>query len=493
SRPPLPPGPTPLPVLGNVLSLDSARPWLTFNAWRSAYGDIIYARVLSKPVLVVNSKEVAKDLFDRRSSIYSDRPQSIVYEAFASDFNMGFMPYGNSRWRLHRRIFHQAFHQAATPAHHAVRLRSAHKMLFSLLQDPGNYPNHFQMFTLTFMLSIIYDCEAKAKDAHVAHVITRYGDLIVDGFAPAAMMLMETFPFPDFLRASLKCIQAAHDVKEIPFQYVKERMSANDMGPCLVADALNRTSQEDDVNTTAVKEAASVAFTGMQTTATLLVFFLAMVLNPEVQAKAQAEIDRVVGKNRLPDFDDRPALPYLEAVLRETLRWHPVIPMSVPHATTTSDIYNGYFIPKGLAMTHDATKYPSPDEFKPKRFFQDDGSLNSDTMRLGFGWGPRICVGRHVVDASLWIAIANFLAFFSAHKALDEHGMEIPIVPNHPETFPCRILPRFPSVSLKTLTCSTNLGPFYRPHLAFSNTNIQWQGNYDCGVVSSVQPDSFLP
>ncbi|KAG1864133.1 cytochrome P450 [Suillus subalutaceus] len=434
SRPPLPPGPTPLPVLGNVLSVDSARPWLSFNAWRSTYGDIIYARFLNKPVLVVNSEEVAKDLFDRRSSIYSDRPQSIVYGAFASDFNMGFMPYGN-RWRLHRRIFHQAFHQAVIPAHHDVQLRSAHKMLFNLLQDPSNYPSHFQMFTLTFMLSIIYDCEAKAKDDHVVHAITRYGELIVDGFAPAAMMLMETFPFllqlpswfpgATFKRASLKCIQAGHDVKEIPFQYVKERM------------VKHPASREDDVNTTAVKEAASVAFTGIlpltQTTATLLVFFLAMVLNPEVQAKAQAEIDLVVGKDRLPNFDDRPALPYVEAILRETLRWHPVIPMGVPHATTTSDVYNGYFIPKGWAMTHDATKYPSPDEFKPERFFQDDGSLNSDTMRLGFGWGRRICNwsvwGRHVVDASLWIVIANFLAFFSVHKALDEHGMEIPVVP----------------------------------------------------------------
>ncbi|KAG2118453.1 cytochrome P450 [Suillus clintonianus] len=483
SRPPLPPGPTPLPVLGNVLSLDAGRPWLTFNSWRSTYGDIISARLFSKQVLVVNSEEVAKDLFERRSSIYSDRPQSIVYEAFASDFNMGFMPYGD-RWRLHRRIFHQAFHQAAIPAYHDVQLRSAHKMLFSLLQEPSNYPCHFQMFTLSFMLSIIYDCEANAKDDGVAHAITRYGDLIVDGFAPAAMMLMETFPFllqlpswfpgATFKRASFKCIQAGHDVKEIPFQYIKERMSINDAGPCLVADALNRTSQEDDVGTTAIKEAASVAFTGMRTTATLLVFLLAMVLNPEVQAKAQEEIDRVVGKDRLPNFDDRPALPYLEAVLRETFRWHPVIPFGVPHATTTSDIYNGYYIPKGLAMTHDATKYPSPDEFKPERFFHDDGSLNSDTMNLNFGWGRRICVGRHVVDASLWIAITNFLAFFSTHKALDEHGMDIPVVPKfttgftvHPETFPCRILPRFPGVSVKTLTRLTGLGLFCRQHLVF--------------------------
>ena len=106
-----------------------------------------------------------------------------------------------------------------------------------------------------------------------------------------------------------------------------------------------------------------------QTLSTFLVFHLAMVLNPEVQAKAQAEIDRVVGKDRLPNFDDRPALPYVEAILRETLRWHPVAPFGasiiplffdillmilsgIPHATTTSDIYKGYFIPKGLDHTN---------------------------------------------------------------------------------------------------------------------------------------------
>jgi cytochrome P450 len=72
-----------------------------------------------------------------------------------------------------------------------------------------------------------------------------------------------------------------------------------------------------------------------QTFSTLLVFFLAMVLHPEVQAKAQAEIDRVVGKDRLPDFDDRPALPYLEAIMRETLRWYPVVPLG-PYSVSLS-------------------------------------------------------------------------------------------------------------------------------------------------------------
>ncbi|KAJ8584349.1 cytochrome P450 [Rhizopogon salebrosus TDB-379] len=446
-------------------------------------GDIVYTRLLSKPVVVVNSEEVATDLFELRSTIYSDRPQSIVYEPFASDFNMALMPYGN-RWRLHRQLFHQQFRQAVIPTFHPVLLRSAHKMLFSFLQDPAGYTSHFQMFTFSFLLSTTYSSEQNTKDDPIIHLVQKYLHLVNEAMGAGTMMVLETCPFllwlptwfpgATFKRASVACLKAGHDVKEIPFQIVKARMSIGDEVPCFVADSLNRMNGLGNVTIeTAIKEAACIAFAGGSetTSSTLLVFLLAMVLHPDVQAKAQADIDRVVGQDRLPDFDDRPALPYLDAILRETLRWHPVAPMGVPHATTTSDIYKGYFIPKGVtvianiwAMTHDETKYPSPNEFKPERFLREDGSLIADTP-LGFGRGRRMCVGRHVADASLWIAIASFLSTFSVHKALDDHGKEIPVVPKfsvgiaiHPETFPCRIVPRFQDTCAETLTQLTGLG-----------------------------------
>ncbi|KAG2350437.1 hypothetical protein BDR05DRAFT_993839 [Suillus weaverae] len=259
THPPLSPNSIPLPVLRNVLSLDPARPWLTFNAWRSTYG--------CKPVLVVDSEEVVKDLFERCSTIYPNKPQSIVYKAFVSYFNMGFMPYGDSDAFTDEsfiRYFIKLLHPLITlcnsvPPTNVVQSSTGPWQLSKPFSDVSRdklfglvLKLNCIRFTLTFMLSIIYDCEAKAEDDHVAHTITRYGELIVDGFAPAAMMLMETFPF----LLQLPSWFPGHDMKEIPFRYVKERMSANDTEPSLVADALNRTSQVDDVNTTAVKDAA---------------------------------------------------------------------------------------------------------------------------------------------------------------------------------------------------------------------------------------------
>lgn len=77
-----------------------------------------------------------------------------------------------------------------------------------------------------------------------------------------------------------------------------------------------------------------------------------MALNPGIQRKAQAELDRVVGKDRLPSFDDRPLLPYTEAIYREVMRWRPPLPVGLPHATTEDDVYKGYFIPKGVIALH---------------------------------------------------------------------------------------------------------------------------------------------
>ena len=71
---------------------------------------------------------------------------------------------------------------------------------------------------------------------------------------------------------------------------------------------------------------------------------------PDIQRTAQQEIDRVVGHNRLPTASDRPNLPYIEAMVKEVLRWHPVAPMGLPHTSTADDICEGYFIPKGSML-----------------------------------------------------------------------------------------------------------------------------------------------
>ncbi|KAH9987417.1 cytochrome P450 [Russula vinacea] len=184
--------------------------------------------------------------------------------------------------------------------------------------------------------------------------------------------------------------------------------------------------------------------------------FLALVLFPQVQRRAQAELDAVIGRDRLPTFDDRPRLTYIEALCKELLRWQMVTPMGLPHSSSRDDVYKGFFIPKGRiahstfwdfainhlvqipkgsimvanawAILHDPETYPDPEEFKPERFLNEDGSIRDDpTLSLVFGAGKRICPGRHLVDATLFIVTSSVLSAFDVTKAKDENGNEIPV------------------------------------------------------------------
>ena len=107
-----------------------------------------------------------------------------------------------------------------------------------------------------------------------------------------------------------------------------------------------------------------------------------MVLNPEVMKKAQEELDRVVGKEQLPDFSDKDKLPYVDALVKELLRWNPPGPIGVPKKVIQDDVYRGYLIPAGAtvmeniwAISRDPKLYPDPETFNPDRFLKD-GEIN---------------------------------------------------------------------------------------------------------------------
>ena len=127
-------------------------------------------------------------------------------------------------------------------------------------------------------------------------------------------------------------------------------------------------------------------------------FFLAMVLNPKVMKKAQEELDRVVGKGELPDFSHKDDLPYIDALVKETLRWNSPLPTAVPNRAMHDDVYRGYLIPAGAtviqnvwAVFRDPKIYPDPETFNPDRFLKDgkiDPLVFNPEDRL-FGTGRR--------------------------------------------------------------------------------------------------------
>jgi len=241
----------------------------------------------------------------------------------------------------------------------------------------------------------------------------------------------------------------------VPFKYVQDALAQGTAAPSMVSAALKDIDPEKDADQIErLKCIASSAYGGGAdtTSASLAVFFLAMVLYPEAQRRAQAEIDAVIGNDRLPTFEDRRSMPFLEATLREILRWHPVAPLGLAHQAREADSFDGYYIPKGAtvlpnvwAMTHDEVRYPDPNDFKPERFLHSDGTLNDDAVSYVFGFGRRICPGRHFADESIWLAIAFILAVLKIERPAGFTEPEwILGQVSRPGPFLCHITPRVP-------------------------------------------------
>jgi cytochrome P450 len=168
---------------------------------------------------------------------------------------------------------------------------------------------------------------------------------------------------------------------------------------------------------------------GLETTTGVLEFFtMASVLYPESVGKAQEELDSVVGKDRLPSFDDISNLPYVNAFIKEVLRWRPVLPMGVPHSPIKDDEYLGYHIPKGAiivenqwAINMDDESFQDPYEFRPERWLQ-----HPDQPLCTFGFGRRTCPGKQMAQNSMFIAIARILWAYNISHCYS-NGKKVPI------------------------------------------------------------------
>ncbi|OBZ67685.1 O-methylsterigmatocystin oxidoreductase [Grifola frondosa] len=433
---PLPPGPTPLPVVGNVFDVPKEYSWLAYGEMSERYGDLVHLRALGQSIIIAGSSKVALDLFEKRSSTYSDRGQSIMVILTGWEWNLGLLPYGKY-WRRIRRTFHQYFHQLAIPKYSRVQLRESRRFLHHLLTSPDKFVAHIRFAFGATLLKIVYGIELAEDDTEYTRVVESALEGAIEGLVPGRFWV-EFLPFlrhiPSWIpgagsQKKLATWRAdAHAMRDVPYAVAKHAYNSYLEGDSAV--------QEEDI----AKNAVGVAYAaGADTTySTMQWFFFAMLSHPEVQQKAQAELDAVVGPDRLPDFGDRDSLPYVNAIALECFRWQPVVPLGVPHRSMADDEYDGYSIPSGSmiipniwAFTRDTDVYAEPERFNPDRFIKD-GRLDpnvKDPRTLIFGFGRRICPGRHLADASLFINVASVLHVYDIGPPLNANGEPIRLEP----------------------------------------------------------------
>ncbi len=305
-------------------------------------------------------------------------------------------------------------------------------MTWNILKDPADYVFHLERYACSVVSIIGWGRRIVRKNDYVAkqalEVMANAVDVIIPG-----LYWMESLPFLTKLPRWLYPLpQAIQDQARLLAQYFYALSLEGSKGE---EDSFSkRLIQEQNSNGLSDEEIASLTSNliggGVDTTSsTIISCILAMCVFPEVQKKAQYELDEVVGHDRSPDWSDETSIPYVDAIIKETLRWRSVTILGgIPHAPIQDDIYNGYRIPAGTNITGNLwaihrhpREFPLPDKFEPERYL---GGLQFDYPNArghnAFGWGRRQCSGQPLAEASLAISVARLLWAFDIKPGLDD-------------------------------------------------------------------------
>ncbi|GJE96526.1 cytochrome P450 [Phanerochaete sordida] len=467
-----PPGPPGLPLIGNLFDVPIHYPWVKYKKLGLQY---IHFQVLGMHIVVLSSLKAISDVMEKQSNVTSDRPGSVMMNELAG-WSRSWVNFEYSeRWRAHRRLFHQHYRAAAASQYHTKQTTYARRLLQLLVNTPEEFPEHIRYSVGAMVIDIVYAFDVKPEDplmslvenaVQSAEEIVAAGVYLVD-VLPILRYVPAWFPGALFKRNAARWKVFVDGLFDIPYKRYKELMQTGEAKPCFTSALL---SGVEDSEKLASMDEMFASLTGTAYAAgtdtivsTLNMFLWAMITFPEAQTAAHAALDRVLNRKRLPDIEDRDAIPYLTALLYEVMRWRPLVPLGFPHRTTAESYYNGFVIPAKTivfgntwVILQDESLCPEPHRFAPERFLGPDGALRTDVHVPVefFGYGRRICPGRHFATDTLWLALAHILAVFAVEgaepRAINGEALEEQFTScfiSVPKPFKCRFTPRFPEAA----------------------------------------------
>ncbi|KAJ7080194.1 cytochrome P450 [Mycena belliarum] len=462
------PGPKGWPLIGNLFDWPSHYQAETMQVWQKAYGPVTQLSIIGKEILFLTSARAISELFAKRASTFSDRPKLIFSEELCGMHVLHPMTQFGADFKDQRKFMKEVLAPEVLRNHEALLDDEGRRLLRSILATPNECDRHLRRFSSSLSLRMVYGFEAlEIDDPHVllAEEMMQLAEYAVIGgwlvdFFPSLKHLPRWFPGASFQKRADYYRAKITEMISLPWNEVREKLITGTTSPDSFC-AVNMRKYDDGATPRTeglIKATATAIYGGASDTTASAAwsFMLAMVRHPEVQAKAQAEIDAVIGRGRLPRMGDKNDLPYLTQVVWEVFRWAPPVPVTLPHRNRVQDDFDGYIIPKDTTMvaslysiTRDEEFHAAPDEFDPDRY--NDGKER--VPYYVFGYGHRRCPGADMAFAQLFHQAAYIISCFTLAPLKDTAGT--PLYPparwagemvRKPEPFGYTIKPRYEGV-----------------------------------------------
>ncbi|XP_030644507.1 cytochrome P450 2F2 isoform X2 [Chanos chanos] len=425
-----PPGPTPLPLFGNLLQFNPNAPLKELDKLSQRYGSVFSIFVGGRPWVILSGQEVIREALVTRAAEFTGRPDQLMVSHILD--NNGVIMSAGSKWREHRRFALTTLRNFGLGKHSMEeRILEEVKHICEHLErhagmsmDPQNL---FHNAASNIICSIIFGSRFNYEDDYFQTLIDRMQEFNKIVISPWAMIYdiippVRCLPLPfrkafehyEKLRAHILKVVAEHKNSWVVGK-------PRDMIDYYLDEMLKVTDQKKlFVHSKMVALLFDLFLAGTDTTSnTLRTLSLYLMTHEQIQERCQQEIDMVLGSREHVSYEDRHAMPYVQAVIHEAQRVSDVVPLSVFHTTTANTQIRGYSIPKGTLIVpylssalREKGQWKFPDEFNPQNFLNDKGEFVKPDAFMPFSAGPRVCLGEGLARMELFLILVTILRRF---------------------------------------------------------------------------------
>uniref|UniRef100_A0A8C5NUB6 Cytochrome P450 2E1 n=1 Tax=Jaculus jaculus TaxID=51337 RepID=A0A8C5NUB6_JACJA len=381
----LPPGPFPLPILGNVFQLDLKDVPKSFTRLADRYGPVFTLHLGSRRIVVVHGYKAVREVLLNYKNEFSGRGDIPVFQEYK---NKGIIFNNGPTWKDVRRFSLSILRDYGMGKQgNEKRIQREACFLVEELKKTQGQP-----FDPTFLIGCA-PCNVIADI--LFHRRFDYND-------KKGQRLMSLFN-ENFYLLSTPWIQEKHSQESV---YSMENIAVT---------------------------LADLFFAGTETTSTTLRYGLLILMKyPEIEEKLHEEIDRVIGPSRSPSVKDRLEMPYMDAVVHEIQRFINLVPSNLPHEATRDTMFRGYVIPKGTiviptldSLLYDNQEFPDPDKFKPEHFLNENGKFKYSDYFKPFSAGKRVCVGEGLARMELFLLLSAILQHFNLKSLVEPKDIDL--------------------------------------------------------------------